>query len=391
MLNSRRLFFPALAVLIGCALAGKLVASFCENTGFLLDNNFSGGAFHSCTVTEEGAFRLRIRAEDKKVVIPMPWYAFRLSPKRAGAVVVEMQVVKGTVRFWPKISTDGLSWQPMDKEAVTLSEDKREVRMQLSLQELPVWIAAQQLITEAYYYEWIKTLAARDDVHVRTLGRSTQGRPISVAATTGGREAVLLLGRQHPPEVTGALAMRAFVDTVLADTALAREFRKRYTVFMVPLLNPDGVALGHWRHNTGQVDLNRDWGPFTQPETRSVARLLAQMDRVGMQLRLMLDFHATKQTDFKLFYTQRRQDGTVPKRFATQWLRSAARRAPAFELTHRPTKSTTDTAKNYFFQRYGVPSITYETADEADPQHIAEVAPLLAEEMMRLLLDFKAP
>ena len=58
-----------------------------------------------------------------------------------------------------------------------------------------------------------------------------------------------MIGRQHPPEVTGAIAMHSFIDTVLADTDLARQFRDRFKLAIVPLMNPDGVAAGHWRHN----------------------------------------------------------------------------------------------------------------------------------------------
>ena len=83
-------------------------------------------------------------------------------------------------------------------------------------------------------------------------------------------EFIVIVGRQHPPEVTGSLNLFPFLATVLGDSSLARQFRARYQLIIYPFLNPDGVALGHWRHNTGGVDLNRDWGPFTQPETRLV-------------------------------------------------------------------------------------------------------------------------
>ena len=42
-------------------------------------------------------------------------------------------------------------------------------------------------------------------------------------------------------------------------------------VIVYPLMNPDGVDEGHWRHNTGGIDLNRDWAHYNQPETRQVA------------------------------------------------------------------------------------------------------------------------
>ncbi len=47
---------------------------------------------------------------------------------------------------------------------------------------------------------------------------------------------------------------------------------EEHNFLILPLLNPDGMALGHWRHNLGSVDLNRDWGIFGQPETTAVTR-----------------------------------------------------------------------------------------------------------------------
>ena len=115
--------------------------------------------------------------------------------------------------------------------------------------------------------------------------------------------------------------------------------------------------------------------------------MLDTLDARGIKLRLMLDFHSTRYTDFKLFYTQRKEEGAVPARFASHWLNGVRQRLPDVEFTHKPTKSTSDTAKKYFFERYGIPAITYELGDEADPERIAEASPVFAEEMMRVLLE----
>ena len=209
-----------------------------------------------------------------------------------------------------------------------------------------------------------------------------------VAETAARTEGVLLIGRQHPPEVTGALTMRAFVDTALADTELARTFRDRFALVVVPLVNPDGVAAGHWRHNAGKTDLNRDWGPFRQPETRHIRDLLDGIEDRGIALRLMLDFHATQATDNALFYTQRAEDGDGSAHaFAADWLGRVRDRLPDIEFDHKPSKSESANAKNYFHNRYGIPSITYESGDETDPAWIDKATPVFAEEMMKVLLS----
>ncbi len=65
-------------------------------------------------------------------------------------------------------------------------------------------------------------------------------------------------------------------------------------------------------------------------------------------------------------------------------------RLPGFAFAHEPRpRSERANSKNYFFRRYGIPAITVELGDEADRAEIARAAPVLAEEMMRLLLDFR--
>ena len=94
----------------------------------------------------------------------------------------------------------------------------------------------------------------------------------------------MVFGRQHPPEVTGWLAMKAFVETLNGDSKLAKKFRKKYTTYVVPLMNPDGADLGHWRHNAGGVDLNRDWSQFHHPETQAVRDFLRKKTVEGAKL-----------------------------------------------------------------------------------------------------------
>lgn len=360
----------------------------CENDIALIDTHFEGGVFDRCVV-RDGNFVITIRPEDNRVRVPMPWYAFRVSPKKPGVAVILVGFVDGDAdRFWPKVSADGTTWQRLPENIVAISDDASRLAMRIPLREMPLWVASQQLLTTAYYDERIRQLAAHPELTVRTLGASLQGRPMFVAETEARTEGVLLIGRQHPPEVTGALTMRSFVDTVLADTELARMFRDRFALAMVPLVNPDGVAAGHWRHNAGKTDLNRDWGPFRQPETRHVRRLLEAIEDRGIALKLMLDFHATRVTDNALFYTQRAEDGDGSAHaFAADWLGRVRDRLPDIEFDHRPSKSESANAKNYFYNRYGIPSITYESGDETDPAWIDRATPVFAEEMMHGLLS----
>ena len=87
----------------------------------------------------------------------------------------------------------------------------------------------------------------------------------------------------------------------------------------------------------------------------------------------------------------RKVDPMILKRLTIIIPREAWALAPPSRpmITKRP--SETANAKNYFFDRYGVPWITYETGDDTDPTWIANAAPVFAEEMMRVLFGGSSP
>ncbi len=386
-----RFRFPwiiAILVLGGCAASYGPPVRSCQNESYQIDSEFEAGNFYSCSIDGDGVAVLTIRPEDEPPINVSPWYAFRVQPKESGDITVMLDFPVGYARYWPKLSADGVNWRPMIESRVARSDDGKSMTMQLQLATDTVWVAGQELVRTSFYKEWIEELASHDEIETRLLGHSVQGREIDFAKTSDRPNIVFLIGRQHPPEITGAVAMRSFVSTVMGDSSLAKDFRKRYMVIVIPILNPDGVVLGHWRHNANGVDLNRDWGPFTQPETQGAERLLANLDQAGVKIRLMLDFHSTKSNKF---YTQLKDDGSVPELFATTWLSRARERLPDFEFEHDARRrSDQPNTKNYFFKRYGIPAITYELGDETDRDQIGASAPIFAEEMMRLMLEYKA-
>ena len=110
---------------------------------------------------------------------------------------------------------------------------------------------------------------------------------------------MVLFTRQHPPEITGFQAWQAFVERVFADDALASSFRQNFRVIVFPCVNPDGVDEGHWRHNLGGVDLNRDWAYYRQPEVLTIVKWL-QEHTLRDQVVWGMDFHSTQ---YDVLYT----------------------------------------------------------------------------------------
>ena len=205
------------------------------------------------------------------------------------------------------------------------------------------------------------------------------------ARDTHPREQIVLIGRQHPPEITGALALFPFVETLLSDEPVAIRFRKRFETIVIPMLNPDGVTHGHWRHSSGHKDLNRDWGPFTQPETQLMVGLLEKIEAdPARNLRLFIDFHSTQKD---VFYTIPDDYPTNPPLFLKKWLARLSSAIPGYEI-NRDANHNLDqpNSKNYVYAKYRVPTVTFEIGDETDRALIALIGREAALAMMHELL-----
>ncbi len=388
-----RLLVPSLVLALGsCSPQPDAIpaGTLCTTDSFSVSDNFEGARRGDCTVLSGNRVELDIVRESERVTNPSTWYSFRVEPTGAGPVVIELDYGTWPHRYVPKISMDGIRWTPLDEGNVHVSDDNSRAIIEVDAPHAPFWISAQELVLPSHYDEWMSAMGEGGVAQLSELGKSAQGRSISMLDSGGtSDDIVLLVGRQHPPEVSGAVAMRAFLEVVFSETELAARYRERFRIIAVPLLNPDGVITGNWRGNSAGADLNRDWGPFEQPETREVAELLDELDRGRKSVVVFVDFHSTKRN---LFYTTDAADDAAVSRFIETWFERARARLGDYAFANEPrVASDTPSGRTYMFVRYGIPSLTYEVGDETDREDTIAAAQVFAEELMRLMLETTPP
>jgi protein MpaA len=115
------------------------------------------------------------------------------------------------------------------------------------------------------------------------IGHSVQHRPITVVHVAGTGPRILVVGCIHGNEPAGIAIVRAL-----------EQAHPRADLWLVPVLNPDGLAAGT-RQNAHGVDLNRNFPslwqqfghpgstyysgprPFSEPETRAARDLIREV------------------------------------------------------------------------------------------------------------------
>ena len=378
-------FGSAFFFLGGCAQLPPLDAGTgatlpgCSTEAVEIRFDFEGAPPSRCIIKGEREFSVLISPEHAPPINPSPWYAFRYDAEGPEKVIVHLRYLGGKHRYRPK-------WRREAHAKVLDAEVRDEGRTAtLVLPSGQALVSGQELIGAPEYERLIARLDNSAMVSRETLGHSHEGRPIE-ALRIGPKSATkvaVLIGRQHPPEVSGAIAMEHFLEALVSLADAGQFDAQDLQVLAVPLLNPDGVARGHWRANLGGVDLNRDWGTFAQPETRAVAQWL---ERMSGQVRpvAMVDFHSTSRN---LFYVQGDEASEDQERFLARWLGGKEQLIAGypFSIERRNANPGAGTAKNWFHATYRIPAYTYEVGDESDRLAIAQAARGLGKDFIKTL------
>ena len=374
---------PLIALFALAGFAFSTPASACDFDQVVFDAEFEGGKLSQCQQHSPERYTLTTVAEDYPIN-PSPWYAFTVQSKDSAERVIQVALAaeKGRARYVPKVSYDRKNWQTIPFNVVD-----NVFQFELTVTDQPLYVAGQELFTEQDYQSWMKTPALQQRFTQKVIGESREGREIVALEATqpDNKEWLLVIGRQHPPELTGAFGLLAFVEQLIADGQLQQSFFERFNVLVVPLMNPDGVVNGNWRHNMGGRDLNRDWGNFEHPETKAVHDYLQRLTQGDQRLVFALDFHSTQQD---IFYTQAAESPAVPADFVTNWLAALkANTVSSYTLRERASYNPESTVfSHYIVREYGVHAVTYEWGDNTERQLIRHVAAQSAIELQQLML-----
>ncbi len=317
------------------------------------------------------------------------YYAFKTWSNTPKPFYFKFKYPKGYHhRYIPKLKINS-TWTIIDSLAVFKKDSI--VTIKLNLTNDPIVVAAQEIQSSTDVKKWYSNIVKGKESYVRlkSVGKSTLGRNLPVLDIYKGekknKDIIVLLTRQHPPEVTGYFAFQEFLQTLLSNSQLATKFFDKYRVLAFPIMNPDGVDLGHWRHNAGGVDTNRDWSKYRQPEVKqTVTFITKEVKKNNSKLILGLDFHSTW---YDVFYTNKIREGTSLPNFIENWFAALENNIDGYKVNEKVANSTTPVSKGWFLYGNNATGITYEIGDQTPKEKIKVVGRVTAEQMMNVLLE----
>jgi len=104
------------------------------------------------------------------------------------------------------------------------------------------------------------------------LGHSVQQHPIYGFKFGTGKNKILMWSQMHGNESTTTKSLIDLISFLSSDDSDAKSILNAHTLFMIPMLNPDGAKL-YTRENANDVDLNRDFLDLSQPESNILVKV----------------------------------------------------------------------------------------------------------------------
>lgn len=357
--------------------------------GIYFDNRFDGAHLNGVNKKNDSVYQMVILPENEPIN-HSPWYSFQVHADTATSVYIELEYGDYRHRYHPKISRDGKTWVVANTALFVYNYDSTSLTFPLSVDQYKVWISAQELFTSTDLTDWSSEMSQSAFVNHSVVGKSERGRDLQVLdvykETKKDKKLIVIFSRQHPPEVTGFFAMQSFVEAIV-ESGDEVGFFDQYRMLVYPMLNPDGVDMGHWRHNTGGVDLNRDWAYYNQTEVRQIADHLVKEAYVNDNTVVLgFDFHSTYKD---VYYTQKESELKTPTTpwFREQWFNAIEKNISGYKVNEKPAGLGAPNTKGWFYTQFGAEGMTYEIGDNTPRDSILIFGKVAGEQMMNVLLE----
>lgn len=188
----------------------------------------------------------------------------------------------------PAISTDNdVTWDWLGAESMTILN--RAFTYSLK-KDTTIHLASTIPYMQKDLDLFLSSIAANPHVKNEVLTKSRKGRPVellTIGTPGDNRKAVLFTVRHHACETMTSFLMEGFLSEAISDSEEGKKFREKYVLYVVPMVDKDGVQDGDQGKNRRPHDHNRDYNDEPlYPEVKAIKELATTK-----KIQLSLDWH----------------------------------------------------------------------------------------------------
>lgn len=324
-------FLPLLAA-IGWAAAAALRASAAatpavppgsEPPPVRFNTAFEGASLGRIEKLGETEFRLHLKGQQdaRGRNRQATWFSVRLDDVAGRELTLRLASFKGEYNdrparapagewYRPVFSEDGTTWRHLPH--ATWDEAADELTFTLRPSGDTVWLSHVPPYTHTRLRQLLGEVRGSPHARVEVIGHSVLGRELSLVTVTNfarpdaAKKVLWMQARQHPWEAGTSFLLEGALRFVTSVEPAARQLRDGYVFIFVPMINPDGVALGEVRFNLNGFDPNRQWNEVDLRDPRWLERnpeiwyvkkaLLAQHAR--QPIAFALNLHNTEMNEY---------------------------------------------------------------------------------------------
>jgi hypothetical protein len=191
------------------------------------------------------------------------------------------------------ISEDGRAWKTVPTDSVPVNR----VQLRLELRGPTLYVARIEPYRVSDLDRLLAALRAHPLVDIASIGRTAGGRDLEMLriGDPAAPYRVFVRARAHPWEAGSNWVAHGLIQRLLRDDDDAKRFLKRYSLYVLPMANKDGVARGGTRFNLHGKDLNRNWNMPAHaelaPENAALERWLESAIAAGRAPHLAMELH----------------------------------------------------------------------------------------------------
>ncbi|MGK0187616.1 MAG: hypothetical protein ACI9R3_003404 [Verrucomicrobiales bacterium] len=338
-----------------------------EIDGITFDSNYDNGSLETVRSVGADLFQAQLFVESGELGERSYWFRFRMHGVAGRSFKLALDHRENRRPF---IRIGDAPWRRMTAEEspntsrVILSFDEDEDAAELAFFEplglAETYAAVNQLASGNAFFE------------SEVIGQSFQGKDVvmitvnDVRYPSAGKHRVWLHSRAHAGEVTSTHSMLGFLRQVLDDSELGRRLREHCIFHIVPILNVDGVDLGHTRWDARGMDPERPWCDVNIPVVEGVKKVVDQLMATENPIKVALNLHSTRGTYADTFFFKHLAPSVTPEFELIQqrYIDAFAGATPLFENLDPQTSQLNACLfiESYFWNNWGesVMALTHE-------------------------------